>query len=41
MSPEQLSTISAKTLVVWGERDIHFSVELALELYRAIPNASL
>ena len=41
ISPERLSTITAKTMLLWGERDTLFPVELALEMYRAIPNASL
>ena len=41
LSPEHLATISAKTLLVWGDRDDLFPVELALEMYRAIPNSAL
>jgi pimeloyl-ACP methyl ester carboxylesterase len=40
-SPERLATIRAKTLLVWGDRDFAYPVEIALEMYRAIPNASL
>lgn len=38
---EQLSTISARTLVVHGDRDRFFPVEIALDIYRSIPNAAL
>lgn len=38
---ESLSRITAKTMIVHGDRDPLYPVELALELYRAIPNASL
>ena len=34
-----LSTITARTLIVHGDRDPLYPVELAVELYRAIPNA--
>ncbi len=36
-----LGTISAETLIVHGDRDEHFPVEIALEMYRAIPTAYL
>lgn len=36
-----LSTISARTLIVHGDRDPFFPVEIPLELYRSIPNAYL
>jgi pimeloyl-ACP methyl ester carboxylesterase len=36
-----LSTISARTLIVHGDRDPFFPVEIPLSLYRAIPHASL
>jgi pimeloyl-ACP methyl ester carboxylesterase len=36
-----LGTISAETLIVHGDRDEHFPVEIALQMYRAIPNAYL
>jgi pimeloyl-ACP methyl ester carboxylesterase len=38
---ERLATISARTLVVAGDRDPLYPVELAVELFRGIPNASL
>jgi pimeloyl-ACP methyl ester carboxylesterase len=40
-TPEQLATITARTLIVTGDRDPFYAVELAVELYRAIPRSSL
>jgi pimeloyl-ACP methyl ester carboxylesterase len=40
-TPPLLSTITARTLIVYGDRDPLYPVEIALEMYRAIPNASL
>jgi pimeloyl-ACP methyl ester carboxylesterase len=40
-SPESLATIGAKTLLVWGDRDAAYPVSMAVELYEAIPQASL
>jgi pimeloyl-ACP methyl ester carboxylesterase len=40
-TPPLLATIRARTLVVHGDRDPLYPVELALELYRSIPKASL
>jgi pimeloyl-ACP methyl ester carboxylesterase len=37
----RLSTITARTLIVHGDRDPLYPVELAVELFRAIPNAAL
>jgi pimeloyl-ACP methyl ester carboxylesterase len=36
-----LSTITARTLIVHGDRDEFFPVEIPLEMYRAIPKAQL
>ena len=36
-----LSRIAARTLIVHGDRDPLYPVELAVELYRSIPNAAL
>jgi pimeloyl-ACP methyl ester carboxylesterase len=36
-----LSTIAARTLIVHGDRDPLYPVELAVELFRNIPNAAL
>lgn len=38
---ERLATIAARTLVVAGDRDPLYPVELAVDLYRGIPNAEL
>jgi len=40
-TPERLAAITARTLLVSGDRDPFYPVELALELYRGIPRASL
>jgi len=36
-----LSTITARTLIVHGDRDPLYPLELAVELYRAIPRSAL
>ncbi len=36
-----LSTVTARTLIVHGDRDRFFPVEIPLEMYRSIPNALL
>jgi pimeloyl-ACP methyl ester carboxylesterase len=36
-----LAAITARTLIVHGDRDPLYPVELAIELYRSIPNAAL
>ena len=36
-----LSTITARTLIIHGDRDQFFPVEIPMEMYRGIPNASL
>ena len=41
LSPEHLMTIATPSLLVWGDRDLNFPVEFALEMYRAMPNAAL
>jgi pimeloyl-ACP methyl ester carboxylesterase len=38
---ERLGRITARTLVVAGDRDPLYPVELAVELYRGVPDASL
>ena len=40
-TPPLLATIAARTLIVHGDRDPLYPVELALEMYRAIPSAAL
>jgi pimeloyl-ACP methyl ester carboxylesterase len=38
---QSLSTITARTLVVHGDRDRFFSVEIPVSIYRSIPDAAL
>lgn len=38
---QSLSTITARTLVVHGDRDRFFPVEIPINIYRSIPNAAL
>jgi pimeloyl-ACP methyl ester carboxylesterase len=38
---ESLSTIAARTLVVHGDRDRFFPVDIPVDLYRSIPDAAL
>jgi pimeloyl-ACP methyl ester carboxylesterase len=40
-SPPLLSTIQARTMIVQGDRDPLYPVELSLEMARAIPNSRL
>ena len=40
-TPPRLGTIAARTLVVSGDRDPLYGVDMALTLFRNIPNASL
>jgi pimeloyl-ACP methyl ester carboxylesterase len=40
-TPADLSKITARTLIVSGDRDPFYPVELAVELYRSIPHSSL
>jgi pimeloyl-ACP methyl ester carboxylesterase len=40
-TPPQLAAIKAPTLIVHGDRDEFFPLELALELYRSIPTSYL
>jgi pimeloyl-ACP methyl ester carboxylesterase len=40
-TPPQLSTITARTLIVHGDRDPLYPVHLALEMYTAIPHSYL
>jgi pimeloyl-ACP methyl ester carboxylesterase len=37
----QLATITARTLIVHGDRDPFYPVELAIELFRGIPDSAL
>jgi pimeloyl-ACP methyl ester carboxylesterase len=40
-TPAELSKISARTLIVSGDRDPFYPLELAVEMYRSIPHSSL
>jgi pimeloyl-ACP methyl ester carboxylesterase len=40
-TPPLLGTIAARTLVVHGDRDPLYPVELAIEIYRSIPKSAL
>lgn len=40
-TPPLLATITARTLIVHGDRDPLYPAELALEMYRAIPSSAL
>jgi pimeloyl-ACP methyl ester carboxylesterase len=40
-TPDVLMTISAPTLIVFGDRDPLYPISIAFDLYQAIPNASL
>lgn len=40
-TPPLLGTIRARTLIVYGDRDPLYPVELGVGLYRSIPNAAL
>ena len=41
LSPVELATIKARTLIVHGDRDEFFPVSIAVEMYDAIPRAQL
>jgi pimeloyl-ACP methyl ester carboxylesterase len=40
-TPPRLQTIAARTLIVNGDRDPLYPIELSVELYRAIPRSTL
>lgn len=40
-TPASLSVITASTLIVYGDRDFLYPVEMAVEMYRAIPRSAL
>jgi pimeloyl-ACP methyl ester carboxylesterase len=40
-TPPLLNTITASTLIVYGDRDFLYPIEMAVEMYRAIPRAAL
>lgn len=41
LTPPHLATITARTLIVYGDRDPLYPIEMAVEMYRAIPRAAL
>ena len=41
LTPPHLATITARTLIVYGDRDPLYPIEMALEMYRAIPSGAL
>ena len=41
LTPPALSKITAPTLIVYGDRDPLYPVEMAVEMYRAIPRSAL
>jgi pimeloyl-ACP methyl ester carboxylesterase len=40
-TPPLLGTVSARTLIVHGDRDPFYPVEMAFELFRGIPGSAL
>ena len=38
---EILKTLSVNTLIVWGDRDPAFPLEIPMEMYRSLPNSAL
>lgn len=40
-TPPSLARITARTLIVYGDRDPLYPVEMAVEMYRAIPRSAL
>ena len=40
-TPLHLSRITASTLIVYGDRDLLYLIEMAVEMYRAIPRSAL
>jgi len=40
-TPASLSKITASTLIVYGDRDFLYPVEMGVEMYRAIPRSAL
>ena len=41
LQPESLQDISAPTLIIHGDRDLFFPVDIAIDMKRNIPNSSL
>ena len=40
-TPSSLAKITASTLIVYGDRDFLYPVEMAVEMYRSIPRSAL
>ena len=40
-TPPQLGTVTARTLIVHGDRDPYYPIEMAIELFRGIPQSAL
>jgi pimeloyl-ACP methyl ester carboxylesterase len=40
-TPPSLASITASTLIIYGDRDFLYPVEMAVEMYRAIPRSAL
>ena len=40
-TPQSLSSITTSTLIVYGDRDPLYPVELAVEMYHAVPHSAL
>lgn len=40
-TPPSLARITARTLVVYGDRDFLYPIEMAVDMYRAIPQSAL
>lgn len=41
LTPPHLGTITARTLIVYGDRDPLYPIEMAVDMFRAIPHAAL
>ncbi|HET6181730.1 MAG TPA: alpha/beta hydrolase [Candidatus Sulfotelmatobacter sp.] len=40
-TPPSLARITASTLIIYGDRDFLYPIEMAIEMYRAIPHSAL
>jgi pimeloyl-ACP methyl ester carboxylesterase len=40
-TPPYLSTITARTMIIHGDRDPFFPISIPLEMYHSIPNSAL
>jgi pimeloyl-ACP methyl ester carboxylesterase len=41
LNPDVLAGISSPVLLIWGDRDFYFPVDVAVDLHRCLPNSSL